>query len=55
MSLGDFEFAENLGDNEYVLLINVIFLFGTVVSLLIILNMVIGIMSSTFERVKGDA
>ena len=52
LSLGDFEIAESFIDNtDYIIMFWAVFFAGTLVSLLIILNMVIAVMGGTFERV----
>lgn len=53
MSVGDFNVIETFENNES-FLFWVIFMIGNLASLLIILNMVIAVMSSTFERVQED-
>ena len=54
--LGDFEgFMNVFEDNtRYVYMFWVIFICGTVVSLLVILNMIIAVMSLTLERIKDQ-
>ena len=53
LALGDFEVTESFqGETEYELLFWTLFFIGTLVSLLVILNMVIAVMGSTFERVS---
>ena len=55
LAVGDFEVAENFVDNsDFMWLFWLIFFIGTMMSLLIILNMVIAMMSETFTRVKSD-
>lgn len=56
LALGDFEIAgDNFTDGfDDVIVFWVIFFVGTLISLLIILNMVIAIMGATFERVEQD-
>lgn len=56
LAIGDFEGILNsfLDTSDYVWLFWIIFFIGTLLSLLIILNMVIAVMSSTFERVESD-
>ena len=52
LALGEFKIAENFTDNSHnILVFWFIFFAGTILTLLIILNMVIALMSSTFERV----
>ena len=53
MSVGDFEVVGTFEGRES-FLFWAIFLIGNLVSLLIILNMVIAVMSATFERVQED-
>ena len=53
LALGDFEIAESFDDNmRHEAIFWTIFFIGTLVSLLIILNMVIAVMGGTFERVQ---
>lgn len=59
LSIGDSEnignaFTEEEGTTEYLWLFQLIFIVGTVLQVLIILNMVIAVMSSTFARVEAD-
>ena len=54
MALGDFEVTAAFEENEYVLLFWLIFLVGSLIALLILLNMVIAVMSAAFERVEED-
>ena len=52
LSLGDFWIAENfVGNTDYILIFWCIFFIATLISLLIILNMVIAVMGGTFGRV----
>ena len=56
LALGDFQtITTNFQDNSgNMILFWVIFFVGTILTLLIILNMVIALMSATFERVQGE-
>ena len=55
LALGDFEVTSTFEDHEQLtILFWLVFFFGTVTSLLIILNMVIAVMSSTFARVESE-
>lgn len=55
LAVGDFEIVGSFSEtSEYMWLFWVIFFIGTLVSLLIILNMVIALMGATFERVGDD-
>ena len=53
LALGDFVMTENFSDSSQIMFWFVFFV-GTLISLLIILNMVIAVMSSTFERVAAE-
>ena len=53
LALGDFEIADSFDDNMvHEIVFWIIFFCGTLISLLIILNMVIAVMGGTFERVS---
>ena len=53
LSIGDFEVAGSFVDNtDYIIVFWIIFFMGTLISLLVILNMVVALMGSTFERVN---
>jgi len=53
LALGDFEITESFSDNtDYEFLFWVLYFIGSLVSLLLILNMVIAVMGSTFVRVS---
>jgi len=55
LAIGDFEIAGSFVNNtEYIFVFWVIFFIGTLISLLVILNMVIAVMSATFERVEAE-
>ena len=55
LALGDFEIAGDFEDNsEYMLTFWLIFIAGTMICLLIILNMIIAVMSETFTRVEEE-
>ena len=55
LTLGDFEITGFFGDGGfYDFFFWVVFVLGTLVSLLILLNMVIAVMSATFERVEAE-
>ena len=59
LALGDFEvvgnfFGDEGNNSEFKVIFWFIFFVGTLVSLLIILNMVIAVMGATFERVDSD-
>ena len=54
MSLGDFGVTESFIGNELEWLFWIIFLILTFLTLLIILNMVIAVMSASFERVQEE-
>ena len=53
LSIGDFEVAGSFVENtKYIIVFWIIFFMGTLISLLVILNMVVALMGSTFERVN---
>ena len=55
LALGDFEITENFVENSNnIFMFWIVFFAGTILTLLIILNMVIALMSATFERVQGE-
>ena len=55
LSLGDFEIAGSFVENtDYILIFWCIFFIATLISLLIILNMVIAVMGGTFGRVEAS-
>ena len=55
LTLGDFELTTFHAEaGVYSIFFWLIFVLGTLVSLLILLNMVIAVMSATFERVAGE-
>ena len=52
LALGDFEITESFIENtEYIIVFWIVFFIGTLVALLIILNMVIAVMGTAFTRV----
>ena len=52
MALGDFEIRDEfMGNTDNIFVFWMIFFIGTLISLLIILNMVIAVMGGTFNRV----
>ena len=52
LALGDFEIREEfVGNTDNILIFWAIFCIGTLISLLVILNMVIAVMGGTFNRV----
>ena len=54
LSLGDFEIAENfVGNTDNVIIFWIVFFLGTLIAMLVILNMVIAIMGGTFGRVES--
>ena len=57
IALGDFAVAEDYipGSTHYYWLFQIFFLIFTVISLLIILNMVIAVMSSSFDKVQSES
>jgi len=53
LSIGDFEVTGSFIDNtDYIIVFWIIFFIGTLISLLVILNMVVALMGATFERVN---
>lgn len=55
LSLGDFEIAENfVGNTDNVIIFWIVFFLGTLIAMLVILNMVIAIMGGTFGRVESQ-
>ena len=51
-ALGEFDFTGNFaGNTDNMIIFWLLFFIGTLISLLIILNMVIAVMGNTFERV----
>lgn len=51
-ALGEFDFTGNFaGNTDNIVIFWMLFFIGTLISLLIILNMVIAVMGNTFERV----
>lgn len=55
LALGDFEIAGNFQENtDYIICFWIIFFVGTLISLLVILNMVIAVMGTAFEKVSED-
>ena len=57
LALGDFEITGNFMDNmegNQILVFWLVFFVGTLISLLIILNMVIAVMGSAFEKVDEE-
>lgn len=55
LALGDFEGTENfIGNSPNMFVYWVVFVICSIISLLVILNMVIAVMGATFERVDGE-
>ena len=52
-ALGDFNIVDTFGESDYMVLFWIIFFIGTVIQMLIILNMVIAVMGSAFEEVNS--
>ena len=53
LALGDFEVAENFGEDKNFIFWTVFFI-GTLISLLIILNMVIAVMGAAFTKIEEN-
>merc|ERR1712224_367733 len=54
MALGDFECFGRFENNPDYYMFLILFIIGSVLQLLIILNMVIAVMGSSFEKVESD-
>lgn len=52
MSLGDFEITSEISSKDTIFWF--LFVLGTIISMLILLNMVIAVMSLTFEKVSEE-
>jgi len=52
LTLGDFEVAETFANTTTPILFWILFVVGTIISLLVLLNMVIAVMGSSFQRVQ---